>query len=220
MGPSRSTGLWNAERALQREGFARVAGVDEAGRGTLAGPVVAAAVIFPPACRLEGLADSKTLRPAVRERLYDLIREHAICTGVGVADARTVDRENVLGATHLAMRQAIAQLYPPADFLLVDGRGLPAALAPQRAIVGGDGSCASIAAASIVAKVVRDRMMTDLDDRFPGYGFVEHKGYATQQHLSRLRELGPCAEHRTTFAPVRAVLQSRLPFASQSDGTP
>ncbi len=212
--------LWRTERDLWLQGFVRVAGVDEAGRGTLAGPVVAAAVILPPRCRLRGLADSKVLRPAERERLFDLIGSRAVCVGTGVADAGTVDRENVLGATHLAMQEAIARLDPPADFLLVDGRGLPGALLPQRAVVGGDGLCASIAAASIVAKVVRDRRMSELDALYPGYGFVAHKGYATRQHLARLRELGPCPEHRATFAPVRAVVQRPLPIGPWDDCAP
>jgi ribonuclease HII len=197
-----------------------IAGVDEAGRGPLAGPVVAAAVILPEGCHLPGLADSKTLAPARRRHLYDLIVECAVGTGVGIADARVVDRENVLRATHLAMREAIGDLDPPADFLLVDGRGLPGSRTPQRAVVGGDGLCASIAAASIVAKVVRDREMVNLHERYPDYGFASHKGYPTPEHLARLREIGPCPEHRTTFGPVRESLQSRLQFGHQDGCSP
>ena len=213
-------GLWRTERELQRQGFVRIAGVDEAGRGPLAGPVVAAAVIFAESCRLRGLADSKLLKPEHRERLFDLIHGKAMCVGVGVADARIVDRLNVLGATHFAMGEAIRQLEPKPDLLLVDGRGLPGALFPQRAIVGGDRTCASIAAASIVAKVVRDRMMVELDEMYPGYAFGRHKGYGTREHLKRLVQLGPSPEHRRSFAPVRAAQQGRLLLESAEELAP
>jgi ribonuclease HII len=129
-----------------------------------------------------------------------------------MVDARMVDRLNVLRAAQLAMRQAIGQLEPRPDLVLVDGRWLPGVDVPQRAIVGGDRSCGSVAAGSVVAKVVRDRLMMELDEQYPGYGFGQHKGYATQAHLACLRELGPCPEHRRSFAPVRAVLQEALPL--------
>ncbi len=203
-------GLWKTERELRGQGFLRIAGVDEAGRGPIAGPVVAAAAILSDGCRLPGLADSKLLKAEQRERLFDRIREKAVCVAVGVADARTVDRLNVLRATHFAMNEAVRQLRPRPDLLLVDGRGLPGVGLPQRAIVGGDRTCGSIAAASIVAKVVRDRMMMELDRAYPGYGFARHKGYSTRQHLARLLELGACPEHRLSFAPVRAARQRRL----------
>lgn len=206
-------GLWRIERELWRQGFIHIAGLDEAGRGPLAGPVVAAAAVLPPRCRLPGVADSKLLSAARRERLHDLIMERARRVGIGIAEARTVDRLNVLAATHIAMQAAIEQLDPPPELLLIDGRGLPGARIPQRAVVGGDRICASIAAASILAKVVRDRLMMKLDARYPGYGFGSHKGYATREHLARLAELGPCPEHRLTFAPVRALVQNRLPLA-------
>jgi len=169
--------------------------------------------VLPPRCRLPGVADSKLLSAARRERLHDLIMERARRVGIGIAEARTVDRLNVLAATHIAMQAAIEQLDPPPELLLIDGRGLPGARIPQRAVVGGDRICASIAAASILAKVVRDRLMMKLDARYPGYGFGSHKGYATREHLARLAELGPCPEHRLTFAPVRALVQNRLPLA-------
>ena len=207
-------GLWTTERELRQQGFVRIAGVDEAGRGPIAGPVVAGAAVFEGSCRLPGLADSKLVKPADRERLYDLIYRKAVCVGVGVADARTVDRLNVLKATHLAMSEAIRQLEPTPDLLIVDGRGLPGAVVPQRAIVGGDRTCASIAAASIVAKVTRDRMMVKLDEMYPGYAFRRHKGYGTREHLARLAELGPCPEHRRSFAPVAAARQGRLSLES------
>jgi len=213
-------GLWTTERELWRQGFVRIAGVDEAGRGPIAGPVVAAAAIFDGCCRLPGLADSKLVKPADRERLFDLIYRKAVCVGVGIADSRMVDRLNVLQATHFAMSEAIRQLQPTPDLLIVDGRGLPGATLPQRAIVGGDRTCASIAAASIVAKVVRDRMMVELNEMYPGYGFGRHKGYGTREHLARLMELGPCPEHRRSFAPVAAARQGRLPLESQRTPAP
>ena len=213
-------GLWTTERELRRQGFVRIAGVDEAGRGPIAGPVVAAAAIFDGSCRLPGLADSKLVKPADRERLFDLIYSKAVCVGVGIADARMVDRLNVLQATHFAMSEAIRQLQPTPDLLIVDGRGLPGATLPQRAIVGGDRTCASIAAASIVAKVTRDRMMLELNEMYPGYAFGRHKGYGTREHLARLMELGPCPEHRRSFAPVAAARQGRLPLESQRTPAP
>lgn len=213
-------GLWRTERELRSQGFVRIAGVDEAGRGPLAGPVVAAAAIFDGCCRLPGLADSKLVKPADRERLFDLIHRKAVSVGVGIADARMVDRLNVLKATHFAMSEAIRQLEPTPDLLIVDGRGLPGAALPQRAIVGGDRTCASIAAASIVAKVVRDRMMVELDEMYPGYAFGRHKGYGTREHLARLMDLGPCPEHRRSFAPVSAAQQGRLSLESERTSAP
>ena len=213
-------GLWRAERELRNQGFLRIAGVDEAGRGSIAGPVVAAAAIFDGSCRLPGLADSKLVKPADRERLFDLIHRKAVSVGVGIADARMVDRLNVLKATHFAMSEAIRQLEPRPDLLIVDGRGLPGAALPQRAIVGGDRTCASIAAASIVAKVVRDRMMVELDEMYPGYAFGRHKGYGTREHLARLMELGPCPQHRRSFAPVAATRQGRLSLESERTPAP
>ncbi len=212
--------LWRNERELRAQGFANVAGVDEAGRGPLAGPVVAGAAILPEGCRLPGLADSKMLSEKERERLFDLIQERAVCIGVGQVGSRMIDRMNVLNATHVAMRQAIAALDPSPDALLVDGRDLPSAEVPQRGVVKGDRLCACIAAASIVAKVTRDRMMVELDALYPAYGFAQHKGYATRAHLARLQELGPCPAHRATFAPVRALLQGRLPLPEGEPGTP
>ncbi len=205
-------GLWNTERELREKGFRRIAGVDEAGRGPIAGPVVAAAAIFPGECRLPRLADSKLLSAKQRERLFGLIHRKALCIGLGLADARTIDRVNILGATLLAMRNAIGQLELEPDLVLVDGRWVVDVPWPQRALVGGDRMCASIAAASIVAKVTRDRMMLGLDQAYPGYGFAQHKGYGTRQHLERLAELGPCPEHRRSFKPVRVGWQKRLGF--------
>ena len=199
------------EHQVFEQGPRRIAGVDEAGRGPLAGPVVAAAVIlpvawivagFPPA--LLGLNDSKQLTAAQRERFYDQITASAgLEYAVAQVDAAGIDEINILQATHLAMLLALRQLAPPPDHLLVDG--LPVTLLPwpQTALVGGDGLSYSIAAASVLAKVTRDRMMLDLERRFPGYGFARHKGYATAEHLDALRRLGPCPAHRRSFAPLK-----------------
>jgi ribonuclease HII len=205
-------GRWRIEEELRAQGFARIAGVDEAGRGPLAGPVIATAAILPPRCRLPGLHDSKLLTAAERDRLYELIRKRAIAIGVGIADARMIDAMNVLEATRWAMREAIEQLDPPPDLLLVDGKELLDVAVRQRAIVGGDHLCGSVAAASIVAKVMRDRMMAEIDAMYPEYGFREHKGYGTRAHQAKLLELGPCPEHRMSFAPVRALSQGVLPL--------
>ena len=202
--------------ALERQAWAagarRVAGVDEAGRGPLAGPVTAAAVIFPPAFAesevgglLRGLTDSKCLRPARREAFYELIiHAEAVATCVGWASVGEIDRENILGATRLAMQRALHGLpAPPPDCALVDGRpmaGLPVA---STAVVGGDGKSLSIAAASVLAKVSRDRLMVELDRVYPAYGFARHKGYGTAAHLEALRVHGPCPCHRRTFGPLR-----------------
>lgn len=212
-------GLWATELELRRRGFLHIAGLDEAGCGPIAGPVVAAAVVFAGRHRLPGLADSKVTKPSDRERLFDLIRERAVSIGVGAVDARTVDRTNILAAARAAMMDAVSKLSVRPDLLLVDGRGVPGAPIPQRAIVKGDRSCACIAAASIIAKVTRDRIMNELDAQYPGYGFARHKGYGTREHLERLLELGPCPEHRQTFAPVRAARQGRL-LQSQVEGEP
>jgi len=212
-------GRWRIEEALRGEGFARIAGVDEAGRGPLAGPVIAAAAILPPRCRLPGLHDSKLLTADERDRLYELIRKRAVAIGVGIADARMIDRMNVLEATRWAMREAVEQLDPQPDLLLVDGRESLSTMIAQRAVVGGDHLCASIAAASIVAKVMRDRMMGEIDAMYPAYGFRAHKGYGTRDHQAKLLELGPCPEHRMSFAPVKALSQGVLPLQeARGDG--
>ena len=183
--------------------------MDEAGRGTLAGPVVAAAVVLPPGARLRGLADSKTLTPAARERLYRRITDRALAVGVGRADAATVDAANILQATLMAMAQAVAALPQPPEIVLVDGPIAPPLTVPCRAIPHGDALVSVIAAASIVAKVTRDRLMGELAARFPAYGFERHKGYGTAEHQAALRRFGPCAIHRVTFGPVRAVVTER-----------
>jgi ribonuclease HII len=182
-----------------------VAGCDEAGRGPLAGPVVVAAVILDPARPIAGLADSKQLDEARREALFPLILERALATAVISVPPARIDRDNILKATLHGMREALRALRPTPAMALIDGNRLPPDLpCPARAIVGGDASEPAISAASILAKVTRDRLMVELDARWPGYGFARHKGYPTPEHLDALARLGPCPEHRRSFAPVRA----------------
>ena len=183
-----------------------VAGVDEAGRGPLAGPVVAAAVILDDLKRIKGLNDSKLLTPAVRERLYDEIRAKALCVSIAEASVEEIDRLNILQATMLAMRRAVDGLRLKPAKVLVDGNCLPVLKIHAEAIVGGDATVKSISAASILAKVHRDRLCLTLHELHPQYGFDEHKGYSTPQHLAALREHGACPLHRRSFAPVRDVL--------------
>jgi ribonuclease HII len=180
-----------------------VAGVDEAGRGPLAGPVVAAAVMLDELKPIKGLADSKTLSPRRRERLYDEIRAKALCCCVAEASAGEIDALNILQATLLAMRRAVDGLRLRPHCVLVDGNRLPLLAMPAEAIVKGDAKVQAIAAASILAKVHRDRLCLELHERYPQYGFAAHKGYPTAEHLQALRTHGACAEHRRSFAPVR-----------------
>jgi len=191
------------EAALQARGFLRIAGVDEVGRGPLAGPVVAAAVVLDPGHVPDGLADSKLLTPARREALFERIVTGAEAVATGAASAEEIDRINIRQATFLAMRRAIMALALPADIALIDGRDTPPGLpCPAQAIVKGDRLSVSIAAASIVAKVVRDRLMTRLADACPGYGFERHAGYPTSAHRKALERIGPSRFHRLTFAPL------------------
>ncbi len=185
---------------------ALVAGVDEAGRGPLAGPVVAAAVILDELQPIRGLADSKQLTPARREILYGEICAKALCVCIAEASAAEIDELNILQATLLAMQRAVAGLRLAPLQVLVDGNRLPVLPMPAQAIVQGDAKVASIAAASILAKVHRDRLCADLDAAHPAYGFAGHKGYPTPEHLDALRRLGPCSAHRRSFAPVRQAL--------------
>jgi len=183
-----------------------VAGVDEAGRGPLAGPVVAAAVVLAPGRPIEGLADSKKLSPSRREALARIIREQAAAWALGRAEVEEIDRLNVLQAAMLAMKRAVEALDPRPERVLVDGNRLPELAMPAEAIVGGDARVAAISAASILAKVARDREMIALDARYPGYGFARHKGYGTREHLEALKRLGPSPVHRRSFAPVRELI--------------
>ena len=184
----------------------RVAGVDEAGRGPLAGPVVAAAVILDPSRPVPGARDSKKLSPARREALAILVRERALAWSVALASVEEIDSLNILQASLLAMRRAIQALAPAAEFALIDGLHVPELSIGARAIVGGDASEPAISCASILAKTHRDAILRDLDRVHPGYGFAEHFGYPTARHRERLRALGPCAAHRRTYAPVREAL--------------
>ncbi len=189
-----------------------VAGVDEAGRGPLAGPVVVAAVILDPGRPIAGIDDSKKLSAGRRERLADAIRNGALAWSVITVEVEDIERLNILGATLEGMRRALLGLVPAPGLALIDGNRLPAQLpCPARAIVGGDASEAAIGAASILAKVVRDRIMCALDRAHPGYGFALHKGYPTSAHLEALRRLGPCPAHRRDFAPVRRLLAAGAP---------
>lgn len=180
-----------------------LAGVDEAGRGPLAGDVVAAAVILDASRPVQGIGDSKKLSQKKREALYRAIVERALCWHVGRASVAEIDNLNILQASLLAMQRAVAGLRIPPEFVAVDGNRLPAWPYAAQAIIGGDGLVPVIGAASIIAKVTRDRDMIALADRFPGYGFAAHKGYGTAHHLAALRKLGPCSAHRRSFRPVR-----------------
>lgn len=196
------------EQEARRCGYRRIAGVDEAGRGPLAGPVVAAAVILPVRCRLIGVDDSKQLSVSERDRLYAAIMDRAVGVGVGSSTAEEIDRINILEATKLAMRRALGELAPAPDYVLIDAVSLTGVLLPVRPIIKGDALSLSIAAASIVAKVTRDRLMAQFHEIYPQYNFLSHKGYGTEEHLARLAEYGPSPIHRRTFAPVSAVLSA------------
>lgn len=196
--------LGRLEEELRRRGYVLVAGVDEAGRGCLAGPVVAAAVILPGGCLLPGLDDSKRLDPASRERLSADVRARAVAVGVGIVSATDIDARNILRASLAAMKIAIDSLRPEPDAILVDAVSVPGVRRPQLPIIHGDALCSSIAAASIVAKVHRDGLMDGLARVYPAYGFEHHKGYGTPEHWEALRLYGPCPEHRLTYRGVVA----------------
>ncbi|MBM3289282.1 MAG: ribonuclease HII [Candidatus Hydrogenedentes bacterium] len=200
--------LWQFEREMAALGFARVAGVDEAGRGPLAGPIVAAAVVL--AHPVAGLNDSKLLTAAQRESLFAQLMEGAHAIGCATVSSEQIDARGIQQANYGAMTEAVHQLAPLPDYLLVDGFTIPGCPVPHLRIVKGDRRSQSIAAASIVAKVTRDRLMLAYDTEFPGYGFAKHKGYGTADHLDAIRRLGPCPIHRRSFAP----------FAAQVDTAP
>jgi ribonuclease HII len=198
------------ERAAWRRGLTRVAGLDEAGRGPLAGPVVAAAVILAPGVAVEGVDDSKRLDPDERGRLYGAITSRATAWAVGVVDPATIDRINILEATRVAMRAALAGLAVEPELVLTDFVELRGLAWPQRNLVRGDQRSATVAAASIVAKVTRDRLMEEADRQFPEYGFRRHKGYATEEHRWAIEQHGPCPLHRRSFGGVAAWTQGEL----------
>jgi ribonuclease HII len=185
-----------------------VAGIDEAGRGALAGPVVAAAVIMPPGLVIPGVDDSKKLSPAQRSEMFEIITASALAIGVGFGDHLLIDRDNILQATLAAMRSAVEQLSTPPDFLLIDGISRVPLPIHQQTIKKGDSASHSIAAASIIAKVSRDRLMTEYEQRFPGYGFAGHKGYGSASHMDAIARIGPCEIHRKTFRGVREHVQA------------
>ncbi len=194
------------ERELRLAGFRHVAGIDEVGRGCLAGPVVAASVILPERHRIKGIRDSKMLPRARREALYAQIVDRAEAIGVGCVEVEVIDRINIYQATKLAMRQALDRMPNRPDHLLIDALSLREVDLPQRPIIHGDAISASIAAASIVAKVTRDRICDEFDRRYPGYGFARNKGYGTRRHFDALLVDGPCEWHRRSFAPIRMLL--------------
>ena len=200
------------EAQAWRTGLSRIAGVDEAGRGPLAGPVVAAAVVIAPDRRIKGLCDSKVLPAEKREALFAVIHERAVAIGVGVVDHLTIDRINILEATRVAMMQALAGLVVAPELVITDFVKLRECPCPQRNLVDGDARCATVAAASIVAKVTRDRLMARLGLAHPGYGFERHMGYSVPEHFEALERLGPTIHHRRSFAPVAALLG--LPVAA------
>jgi len=210
-----TTDRFKYERQLSSDGKLGLAGVDEAGRGPLAGPVVAAAVVLPQAWitagipkELESLNDSKKLSARQRDRFYELLHGNTeVRHGVAVVEPRVIDEINILQATHQAMNMALAKLAPPPGHALVDGRPVPNLAVPQTAIVKGDSKSYSIAAASILAKVTRDRLMCEFDLQWPEYGFAEHKGYGTARHMTALDRLGPCPIHRLSFAPLKPETQ-------------
>ncbi|MEI2690454.1 MAG: ribonuclease HII [Anaerolineae bacterium] len=210
-----------AELALWQTGYRRVAGLDEAGRGAWAGPVVAAAVILPPdpavADRLAGVADSKQLSARQRARLFDQIVQQAAAWAVGMVPAAQIDAHGIVAATHCAMHAALAGLSLAPDYLLIDYLRLSELATPQHSLPKGDSRVLSIAAASIVAKVSRDRWMAGLEMQHPGYGFQQHKGYGTAAHRAALRQLGPCAQHRMTFQPLQDT-QLALPAGEPDHG--
>lgn len=203
------------EVRLKAKGYTRIAGVDEAGRGPLAGPVVAAACILPEGALFANLNDSKQLTPELRDVLFEeIINYPNLIYSVGIIGVKKIDKINILQASLLAMKKAIAGLSMKPDFILIDGNQLPRMKIPKEAIVEGDGASISIAAASIIAKVTRDRIMIEFDAKWPKYGFKQHKGYATEEHIAAIQRHGPCSIHRKSFDPVKSILN---PSTEQND---
>ncbi len=200
------------ERQYAAQGCNRIAGIDEAGRGPLAGPVVAAVCILPEGCSFRGLNDSKQVAEADRERLYEEIIEQCDYA-IGISDALEIDRFNILKATFFAMGRALSQLKIPPDLILVDGHLSPSFGILTVPLVGGDAKSYSIAAASILAKVTRDRLMIKYHEQFPQYGFSTHKGYGTPEHLEAIKTYGPCAIHRMSFQPIKGLVDNQLGFS-------
>ena len=193
---------WKLEKAARKCGAMRIAGCDEVGRGPMFGPVVAAAVILAPRCRLDGLNDSKKLSEKKRNELDVEIRANAVAWAIAAVDADTIDRINIRQASLLAMKLAVAQLALTPDYLLIDGMDTIDWPCPQQSVIQGDGTSFSIAAASVLAKVYRDRLLVEFDSQFPGYGLASHKGYCSQEHMAALARLGPTPLHRKNWSPV------------------
>ena len=209
MGISRILPTFDEEIALRKQGYKLIAGIDEAGRGPLAGPVVAAAVIIPDsfnASWLSDIRDSKQLKPQQREVLFSCMQNTEIVLSYGLTSSQEIDAIGIVAATRKAMLLAVRHLSNRPDFLLVDALPIPQSEIPFKSIIKGDQKCISIAAASIVAKVTRDRIMVEEDTRYPGYDFAVHKGYPTRAHLEHIERLGPCSIHRRSFSPVKAII--------------
>ncbi|MDP8241291.1 MAG: ribonuclease HII [Candidatus Hatepunaea meridiana] len=201
------------EHDLWTKGLLNIAGIDEAGRGPLAGPVVAAAVILKPWMDLPGVIDSKQMSEGKREEAYDYIMKNSLCVAIAASSVKVIDRINILKATMVAMNRSVFRLKQTVDYLLIDGNRFPDGLEiPGETVIGGDGICRSIAAASVIAKVTRDRLMRKLDRIYPNYGFAENKGYGTAEHIRSIEKYGPTPHHRYSFAPVRQVA-----FSLESD---
>ena len=205
---------WTLEKAARKLGALRIAGLDEVGRGPMFGPVVAAAVILAPGFRLKGLTDSKMLSEKTREEFDSEIRARAVAWAIAAVDAETIDRINIRRASLLAMRLAVEQMAQSPDYLLIDGLDTIDWNCPQQAVIQGDATSFSIAAASVLAKVYRDRLLVELDAQFPGYGLASHKGYCSREHLAALARLGPTPLHRKSYQPVA---QTLLPFDLPED---
>jgi len=200
--------LWDLEKSLYQQNFKYIAGIDEAGRGPLAGPVVAGAVILPPYCMIEGLDDSKSINEKKRQQIADEIKKSAISWAVGVVDAQTIDKLNILESTRYAMKLALDALGSCPQYVLIDGYENPLIKLPQSGVIKGDALSASIAAASIIAKVYRDKLMCIYDKLFPNYCFSIHKGYGTKKHLEILKNIGPSPIHRVSFGPVKKTIEN------------
>ncbi len=195
--------MWHYENKTRKQGHKIITGIDEAGRGPLAGPVVAASVILPENCQVEGLNDSKKLSEKKRKLIFQIIRQKAVAIGIGIIYENIIDQINILQAAKTAMVDSVFRLRCKPDFLLIDGNQKIPSMIPQLTIIKGDALSASIAAASIIAKVTRDRMMVHYDGIYPQYGFSQHKGYGTQDHLKNISKFGPCKIHRKTFKGVK-----------------
>jgi ribonuclease HII len=208
---------WRLERAARKCGALRIAGVDEVGRGPMFGPVVAAAVILAPRCRLEGLNDSKKVSEKKRNQLDIEIRENAVAWAIAAIDVETINQINIRNASLLAMKRAVEQLALTPDYLLIDGIDTIDYMCPQQSVIQGDGTSFSIAAASILAKVYRDRMIVELDSQYPGYGLASHKGYCSAEHMAALAKLGPTPLHRKNWSPVAQTMLEFPPLLELSE---